>query len=333
MKKRFAVIILALIILSVAFYAYYSRQFGRSSEEFFAMDTYNIVNLTGVGHKKIAEIIKNKVIDLDEYYLSRQSGNSVISKINGNQGGELDEDLCECLKTMLDVYNESGHRFDFTLGAVSDLWGFGKENKIPESADLEKALSLSGADKLSLDGHSLKFPEGLVIDFGSVGKGIALDRIRDEVLSNSRISKGVISLGGSVLTFGKDDFNIAVNSPFGNGTMAVLTLPSGCVSTSGTYERFFEKDGVRYHHILNPQTGYPVDSGLVSVTVISQSGLLSDALSTACLACGLKDGMALAVKYGCDAVFIDEDRNVYITDGVSDKIEITDKSYTLINEE
>ena len=332
MKKKILIIILALVAVCAVSVVFCYSFLGSSSAEFFAMDTYNSFNVTGADHKKVSDEIKAEVNNLDKNILSRQSKDSKISALNLNRGGELSDRLFDYFRILLDVYTTSGGKFDFTLGAVSDLWGFGKKTNVPDKKELDSVLSLSGAGKILLDGHTVSFPEGVVIDFGPVGKGIALDVIRDDILKESHISKGVVSLGGSVLTYGSKDFRVAVSAPFGGGVMGVLTLPECCVSTSGTYERFFEEDGKRYHHILDPYTGYPVENGLVSVTVVSQSGILSDALSTACLACGLKDGMALAERYGCDAVFIDSDRNVYVTDGLSDKIEITDSSYILSNE-
>ncbi len=332
MKKKILIIILAVIAVCAVCAAVYFSHFNSSSTEFFAMDTYNSVNVTGADHKKVCEGIKAEVNNLDKNFLSRQSKDSSISALNRDHGGKLSDRFFDYIRILLDVYTTSGKKFDFTLGAVSDLWGFGKEAKVPVAGELESVLSQTGAGKILLDGHLVSFPEGIVLDFGSVGKGIALDVIRDDILKESHISKGVISLGGSVLTYGKKDFRVAISSPSGPGVMGVLTLPECCVSTSGTYERYFEEDGKRYHHILDPETGYPVDNGLVSVTVVSQSGILSDALSTACLACGLDDGMALAERYGCDAVFIDSEKNVYITEGLSDKIEITDNTYKLKNE-
>lgn len=332
MKKKYISALIAILLVSAVAIALYSRYFDTLQYDFFAMDTYNTLTVSGFGKASVADKIESEVYDLDVLSFSRQSENSVISDVNKNHGGLLSDEFTDYFKTMIDIWNSSGKKYDFTLGAVSDLWGFGSEPHIPDSDGLSDAVSRAGADKLTLEGNKLSFPDGVIIDFGSVGKGIALDIIRDKILKNSHISKCVVSLGGSVLTYGNREFRVAVNAPLDAGNMAVLKMTSGCVSTSGTYERFFEQGGKKYHHILNPETGYPVDNGLVSVTVISDSGMLSDALSTACLICGLKDGIALAEKYGCDAVFVDSNKNVYVTNGFSGNIEITNNSYVLNNE-
>lgn len=332
MKRKSVCVILAVSLTAVIGFLLYSHFSGSFEYDFFAMDTYNSLKISGFGSAGIADEIESLVYDLDVNLLSRQSDSSAVSALNRNHGGPLNDDLRGYLDTLLDVYKKSEGRFDFTLGSVSDLWGFGIEGKVPESDELKKVLSHTGADKIEIKDGRLIIPEGSVIDFGSAGKGIGLDVIRDTVLKKSRVSRAVVSLGGSVLTYGKKDFRVAVNDPFEGGTMAVITLPACCVSTSGSYERFFEQGGRRYHHILDPETGYPVDNGLVSVTVVSQSGILSDALSTACFACGLKKGMELALAYGCDALFIDSDKNVYITEGLEGKTEITKDGYFLKNE-
>ena len=160
-----------------------------------------------------------------------------------------------------------------------------------------------------------------------------LDEIKG-ILDSSGIKEAVISAGGSILVYGSRDFTVGIKDPEGgSGYIAVLTVPQSCVSTSGSYERFFEADGKRYHHILDPKTGYPADNGLISVTVISQSGILSDALSTACFVCGIEDGMALAEEYGCEAVFIDNNHRIYVTEGIRDSIEITDGAYGFADEQ
>ena len=117
------------------------------------------------------------------------------------------------------------------------------------------------------------------------------------------------------------------NPETGNGEAAVLSLDGCFVSTSGSYERFFEKDGRRYHHILDPETGYPAENGLVSVTVVAESGILSDALSTACFVLGPVEGMKLALDYGCEAVFIDSDGGITVSEGLADRITVTDDNF------
>ena len=210
------------------------------------------------------------------------------------------------------------------------MWSFGSSPAVPDSKKLSHALSHSGYEKIILSGGRIeKSDKEATLDFGAAGKGIALDEIKAR-LESRRVKNAVVSVGGSVLLFGKKEFTVGIRDPFGNSGsyVAKLGVSDCCVSTSGCYEQQFEQGGKKYHHILDPKTGYPVDNGLLSVTVISKSGLLSDALSTACFVLGIEKGSALAREYGCTAIFIDEDKNICV-EGDSGIIEITDGSYNL----
>ena len=172
-----------------------------------------------------------------------------------------------------------------------------------------------------------------VLDLGSVGKGIACDEVRG-VLENSKIKRAVVSVGGSILLYGEGEkFTVGIRDPFSESStesFAVLTLPATCVSTSGSYERYFDRDGVRYHHILDPKTGYPAESGLVSVTVVCSDGFMSDALSTACFVLGYEKSLPLLEKYGAQAVFVFNDRSVRVTGSLADSFKLEKDGFKLL---
>ena len=174
--------------------------------------------------------------------------------------------------------------------------------------EIKEALKTVGTDKVQAQGHTLTASEGTLLDFGAIGKGFACDLIHT-YLQETDINGAVISVGGSIVAFGDynkkgDKWRIAITHPRkADEYLGVISLDEGFVSTSGDYERYFEKDGKRYHHIFDAETGYPSESGLVSVTVVCDNGLLSDALSTACFVLGKDEGMKLAEKYGASAVF------------------------------
>lgn len=301
-----------------------------AEKNFFAMNTVCTAKIKSTDGKTDVEKIEDIVARLDENILSRQNKNSLTARLNSNGGGEVDGKMRGYLSVLLDVCKKSGGSFDFTLGEVSDLWGFGKEAKVPNPNELYNALKRSGYEKLSLSSNSVSLSDSFLIDFGAAGKGIALDEIKaylDEAVAN----EAVISVGGSILLYGEKDFSVGIRNPEGNAGsyVAILNIPEGCVSTSGSYERYFEEDGKIYHHIIDPETGYPAESGVVSVTVASESGILSDALSTACFVLGIEKGAALAAEYGCETVFIDENKTVFVSDGLKGKIEITDAAYSL----
>lgn len=329
-KTAFAVVIIIAAAL-VAFLAYDGISNKEITSDFFSMNTYSTVKLKGRLSDEAAEEIRELTERLDTEILSRTDENSVVSLLNENGGGDS-EKIAVYLEILFDVCRKSGGAFDFTLGAVSDLWNFGSNPVLPDEATIRETLSHAGYENLALNGKELVYGDkSAVIDFGATGKGIALDEIKS-VLSEYKIKEAVVSIGGSVLLFGDKEFTVGIRNPEGNSGsyIAKLHIPEGCVSTSGSYEQQFEANGRKYHHILDPETGYPVDNGLLSVTIISDSGILSDALSTACFVLGPEKGKELAEAYGCGVIFVTQDKKIYAGNGAAEYLEITDSSYTVV---
>lgn len=328
MKK---ILIALAVVAAVAAAAIFFASSNEVKREFFAMNTFVSAKVKGFAAKDAAGGISALVRELDSKQLSRYTSGSEISRINSEAETVLSDEMRDYITELLEVGKMSGGKFDIALGAVSDLWSFNDSPRVPSTDELTEALSRSGSDKLSLSGNTLTRADGCIIDLGSAGKGIALDKVKS-YLSDKKISSAVVSVGGSVLLYGKGSFNVGVRDPWGEAGRSVMTvkLGAGCVSTSGSYERCFEQGGKRYHHILDPDTGLPVENGLVSVTVISDSGLLSDALSTACFVLGAEGGAKLAAKYGCEAIFITEDKKVICTDGIKPNVTVLADGYTVV---
>lgn len=266
---------------------------------------------------------------------------SEISRCNYNHsaGGkyELSDDLLSYLKEELEIYKDSKGAYSPCMRPISGLWGIedGKE-EVPRQKDIKRTLEVTDASKIHVYDKGVIFDEeGMMLDFGATGKGIACDEVR-KVLKESKLQGAVISIGGSICVYGDKgdgkDWHIGIQDPRGaeGEVFAVVDVPGTVtVSTSGDYEKYFEKDGVRYHHIFDPVTGYPADSGLISVTVISEDGLLSDGMSTACFVMGLEKGMVYADKKNVDAVFVTSDKKVYVTDGLKKKIRLQSDDYSI----
>lgn len=328
MKK---ILIALAVVAAVAAAAIFFASSNEVKREFFAMNTFVSAKVKGFAAKDEAGGISTLVRELDSKQLSRYTSGSEISRINSEAETVLSDEMRDYITELLEVGKMSGGKFDIALGAVSDLWSFNDSPRVPSTDELTEALSRSGSDKLSLSGNTLTRADGCIVDLGSAGKGIALDKVKS-YLSDKKISSAVVSVGGSVLLYGKGSFNVGVRDPWGEAGRSVMTvkLGAGCVSTSGSYERCFEQGGKRYHHILDPDTGLPVENGLVSVTVISDSGLLSDALSTACFVLGAEGGAKLAAKYGCEAIFITENKKVICTDGIKPNVTVHADGYTVV---
>lgn len=268
--------------------------------------------------------IEDRIAECENEISWRIEGSSAFSL--NNTGHAEFSDAKNLLDAMKGLYEESDGRFDITIGKVSTLWNIGTDDaKVPTNEEIENALGFVDGSKIKIDNNSVSCGDGQFIDLGAVGKGYACDIAR-EVLQKSDAKGACIAVGGSVLVYGKrgnrDKFTVAVRDPDGsvNDYVGTIEVTDCVVSTSGDYEHILEEDGVRYHHILDTETGYPVgfpgEAELKSVTVICDSGLMSDALSTACFACGLEDGTKLLEKYGAEGIFIKRDGSIVCTNGI-----------------
>ncbi len=288
------------------------------------------------GDKEVLEENQRLLEEMERDLLSWRLETSEIYRINETAGSPegvvVSERFSPILSECLALSEKSEGAFDITIGGVTRLWNLdvwaASENQdafeVPEEAAIRAALENCGSGKLHWEEEKslLYLPEKMSLDLGAVGKGIALDGLLEKLQANKKVGGAVISVGGSVLVYGEkpdgSSFRIGIVNPFQPSEyLGTLELKGEwCVSTSGDYERYVEKDGKRYHHIINPDTGYPAESGLCSVTVLSGSGFLSDALSTACFVLGSERGKALAESYGAEAVFVEKDGRISMTAGM-----------------
>lgn len=210
-------------------------------------------------------------------------------------------------------------------------------NNTPDNTALNEERLETTDKKTNTDESisSIYIEDQCTLDLGAVGKGIACDVAQNYLKQQKEVSGAVIAVGGSILLYGSKadgtNWNVAVQNPRGKDgeAMGVLSLSGTTnVSTSGDYEKYFMQNGKRYHHILDPSTGYPAESSLISVTVVSDNGLLSDGLSTACFVLGKEKGERLLETYGAEGVFIDQNKKVTVTKGLKDKFTILNEEYT-----
>jgi thiamine biosynthesis lipoprotein len=290
--------------------------------------------------EQINDIIDSCLKELDEQ-ISVRNSDSEVAKCNRNyvEGGvyTLSENILSYLKQEQQLYEETNGAFSFCIRPLTRLWGIEDgATDIPSETNIAYEMEYIDGSQITLTDQGIIFgKDGMAIDFGATGKGIACDVVAEK-LAQTNVTGAVVSVGGSIAVYGsKGDgksWHIGIRDPRGeeDDVVGVYECSNAImISTSGDYEKYFEKDGKRYHHILDPATGYPVDNGLMSVTIISDSGFMSDALSTACFVLGLEDGMAYAKKKGVEAIFITQDKKVYTTDGLKKTFRITEDSYEL----
>lgn len=277
-----------------------------------------------------------------ENKISKNIPESEVSALNRNAGVSavvLSEPVFQLLTMARKFSILSEGMFDVTIDPVVELWGIGTDHAAVPSADkLEKALSLVDYRALVLDpaaGSAFLPKKGLAVDLGGIAKGYIADRVKDLLVAGGA-SGGIIDLGGNILAFGKkpdgSDFRIGIQDPFGGrgSSIGVVTVKEGSVVTSGIYERFFEQDGRKYHHIFDVRTGFPVENNLSGVSVLTEESAAGDALSTALFALGLEKALALVEKTdGVEAIFITKDKEVYISSGLNGSFTLTDPDFTM----
>ncbi len=283
------------------------------------------------GNEELAKKATSE-IRVMEAAISNKFNTSEVSKISALAGsGGVESKYFDIYKLAVDVSVKSGGAFDITIAPVVDLWGIGTPDaRVPSREEIEGLLPFVDYGFVKLeDGTVSLTKEGAALDLGSIGKGAAAD-LALSVYRDAGISSAIVAVGGSIGVLGGKPggapFIIGVRDPKGGGNdyLGTLALKDISVSTSGSYERFVEKEGVRYHHILDPKTGYPADSGLVSVTVVHENGALCDALSTACFVLGLEKGVKLLDGYGANGIFIDKEDKVFVTKGIQSNFELKD---------
>lgn len=326
-------IVPVLIAVIAAFVVFDAVSKDEISATDFAMGAVVSQKIKGKKSEETAEKIISGIKDI-ENKISWRITDSEISQLNENKKSDISEDTQKILLSVIDVCKKSGGAVDLTIGSLTHLWNIGEENfKVPSDKEVTSALSGTSWENVKIKNGVAKIAENQLIDLGFVGKGAACDKAM-EILEADGAETAVISVGGSLCLYGEDSFKVGVRNPLGDVSdyMAVLTLNEGFVSTSGNYERFSEYGGKKYHHILSTETGFPVENDLLSVTVVCSSGILSDALSTACYCLGFEKSTSLLNEYDASAVFIFDDNTVKVTDSLKEKIKITNDEFELWNE-
>lgn len=330
-KSLIAIILCAVIVFGIVSYDFIS---GKSSCEktSVAMGTVVTVKLFGFGAKNDLDKIETEINGLENSVLSWRKEGSDVYRINKGSGTQVSvsPDTVKIIGQCIDISDDCGGVFDITIGNVTKLWDFGGNNqRLPSDDEIKTALGSVGYKNVSISGNAVQIKKGQSLDLGAVGKGFVCDKIK-ELLDKGRTKSAVVSVGGSLLIYGNRTFSIGIVNPDNDKqSMGTLKLKDTCVSTSGNYEKYFEQNGKRYHHILNAKTGYPATSEFKSVTVVCESGLISDALSTVCYIAGYRKSVEILKKFDAEAVFIFNNNAVRVTDGLSGKFTVTDDSYTL----
>ncbi|MDL2234117.1 FAD:protein FMN transferase [Ruminococcaceae bacterium OttesenSCG-928-L11] len=263
---------------------------------------------------------------------------SDVGRINQNPGRwtEVDPVTVSLVETALRYARLSDGAFDCTIAPVTTLWGFPSGMpSLPEPAAIREALAQVDYTRLETRDRAVRTASpGMAIDLGGIAKGYACDEAA-ALLRQQGVTSAILDFGGNVYALGnKPDgslWKVGLQTPVAGagGIIGHITCADKAIVTSGGYERWFEENGVTYHHILDPATGYPADSGLLSATIVTDSATNADALSTACFVLGVEEGLALIAGLdGVEAIFVTTAREVIVTDGLQTAFTLTDETFT-----
>ena len=289
------------------------------SGRLFVMDAVADISLNGTSAdiSEMEEILDNLGRTLSAY-------DGGLSSLNDAGKGNMSGDLRDILEKSEEYYNQTDGAFSPYLGSIIELWGVGSKNYVPTESEIQESLASCRAENVKVSGNTLLLENGVRLNFGAIAKGYASDILRDCLIKN-KIPSAVISLGGNVYVHGKNgdkEWNVGIRDPRGseNDYMGIISLSDKFVISSGDYERYFEKDGKRYHHIMDAKTGRPCESDLLSAVVVSESGTMGDAFSTAVYIMGREKALEFWRRNNnFELILVGRDGKVTVTEGIYGK--------------
>lgn len=295
--------------------------------QIFAMDTIMDLTIYGSNKDEVLDMAEAEINDIDEQ-LDRSNPSSEIYKINTDKTATVTEDTAKLITTAQNISQASDGAFDITIAPIMDLWGFyGQDYHLPSQASIDETLKKVNYNNVSVAENTVSIDAEATIDLGGIAKGYTSDKL-SELFKENGITSALVSLGGNVQATGckpnGEKWRVAVQDPDNNDDyLGILSLDDMAAVTSGGYQRYFEENGVRYHHIIDPKTGYPSDSGVKSVTIVSPSGTQADGLSTTLFVLGLEKSTELWKNgaYSFGFIMETEDDTLYVTENISDIFE------------
>ncbi len=314
--------------------------------KFFSLGTLVQMKIFDMDEKEAAHVLKSAASYIDQYEskYSVQREDSVLSQLNGsasNTALDADEETIWLIHMAMEYAQLTDGYFDISVLPLVDLWGIGTSSPhVPTDQEREGALERIGYKNVDIDTEKKQITflkEDMGLDLGGIAKGYIGDVVRD-LMEDYGVKSAFINLGGNIVVVGNksngDPWRIGVQNPveLRGAYVGVLEILDESIVTSGGYERFFEKDGEAYHHILNPYTGFPAESDLSSVTIVSKSSTDADALSTSSFMLGLEKATELVNNLDeVEAVFITTDKKIYVTKGLDQRFQLSDDTFDWVN--
>ncbi len=331
-KKYIIPILATILVASIFFISLFGGKPKEATVSGFAMGSP--VNIT-VYDIKNGEDYCNQALDrikyIDNNFLSHTISNSAVYKLNN---GEMVENtwFAEYLKKCVEL-DQAYSGFTLFSGEFKSLWKIENGGYVPSDDEIAQVLENHNDSKLIFDDKKVSL-NGKNLDLGALGKGTACDEAIG-VFKELGIENALVTVGGTVGMIGSPDgknkFNVGIRNPFGsqNDYFAVLNVTDCFVSTSGDYEKYFEKDGIRYSHIFDAKTASPVQNDLSSVTVVAKNGMISDFLSTLIYIEGVENGFKIAKDFDAEIIIIKKDKTVLVSKGISESLTVQDKNFSV----
>lgn len=348
-KRSSSVRICLLIMFSLLFLSGCTERDKMYKESRTLMDTFCTITVVSPSREKAIEAVDAGFAEIKKLetllnYFSDQSEISAVNRTAGSRPVEVSIETLEILKKTMDISKAANGAFDPTIAPVIKQWRFSKDSSgsvIPSGKVIEHSLALVDYKKIKINADTREVfleDKGMELDLGGITKGFAADKAVDAIKKKG-VTAALVAVAGDIRGFGLNisgqGWKVGIQNPRTRTVsdkpwediFAVLRLKDKAISTSGDYQRFFIKDGIRFHHILDPQTGYPSESGLISVSVIAPEGYLADGLSTAVFVLGAEKGMTILESMGLDGILVNNNRKVFITKNLKGKIDILNKEY------
>lgn len=341
-RKMLVIFLMTLILVNAAGCS--QKPANPISKSAFMMDTIINLKIYDKTDEKILDLAMDRLREI-ENRMSATVENSDISQVNMNAGikpVQVHDDVYYVLETAKHYATLSDGAYEPTIGPLVNLWNINDEERdrdsIPSNDEIEKMLELVNYNDLELmdDNYVYLKREGMKLDLGGIVKGYAADEVK-RIFAENGIKSAIIDLGGNIYVMGDkgngEPWKIGVTNPFepsGRFT-GLLELTERSIVTSGDYERYFTYQGKRYHHILDSETGYPADSDVSGVSIISERGIDGDALSTTLFILGVDKGLEFIEDMdGIEAIFITRDKKVIVSDGLEGEFIMDNPEFQLI---
>ena len=284
-----------------------------AEHSFFAMDTIVTLKCSKESAEKIEKLIREY-----ESILSPTNMSSELYLLNNNLTKNVSQKFLSVFKAAYEISEKADGNYNFGVYPLILEWGFTTKNyNVPSPQRAKELLALTNFKDSKIENNTPYKKNEQMIDFGGIAKGFVCDEAV-KILKDVNEKNALLSLGGNVYAHGKE-WKVAIKSPFGDFYAGILKVQNCAVVTSGSYERYFEKDGKVYHHIIDPETGYPADNTLASVTIVSENASLADGYSTALFVMGFEKACEFyRNNRNFDAIFILKNGDIFVTEGIAD---------------